>query len=342
MRLVHGLLLLALLAAWWLTKPEPAGGQGVGVFVRADCTTLTAPVTGQTFCLDQTAQQLKVWTGTVWATPPLQSGTTPPATCALGSVFYDTDAPVGSRFLVCDPTNTWGVIGSTPGGSTTQVQFNDAGAFGGDAGLTYNKTTDTLTIGGGLSVASATITTGQLLLPVGTVSAPPLSFSTTPTLGFKQLSSGASVISMVRGGAEVIRFDQTTIELLASGQLAWNDGTFGNRDLFLSRDAANILAQRNGTNAQAFRLYNIDSGANDEYLSIAAASNIFTIGPVAMGSGTLRAFNIDHGAGILFANLGTPANGQQVYCPDCTFANPCAGAGTGAIAKRLNGAWRCD
>lgn len=37
--------------------------------------------------------------------------------------------------------------GGTPGGSDTQVQFNDAGAFGGDPGLTYNKTTDTLTAG---------------------------------------------------------------------------------------------------------------------------------------------------------------------------------------------------
>lgn len=35
----------------------------------------------------------------------------------------------------------------SPGGSDTQVQFNDSGAFGGDAGLTYNKTTDVLTVG---------------------------------------------------------------------------------------------------------------------------------------------------------------------------------------------------
>jgi hypothetical protein len=35
--------------------------------------------------------------------------------------------------------------GGTPGGSDTQVQFNDGGSFGGDAGLTYNKTTDYLT-----------------------------------------------------------------------------------------------------------------------------------------------------------------------------------------------------
>lgn len=45
--------------------------------------------------------------------------------------------------------------GGTPGGSDTQVQFNDGGAFGGDAGLTYNKTTDTLTVGTGLTVGGA-------------------------------------------------------------------------------------------------------------------------------------------------------------------------------------------
>lgn len=33
-----------------------------------------------------------------------------------------------------------------PGGSNTQVQFNDSGVFGGDSGLTYNKTTDTLNV----------------------------------------------------------------------------------------------------------------------------------------------------------------------------------------------------
>ena len=45
---------------------------------------------------------------------------------------------------------------------------------------------------------------------------------------------------------------------------------------------------------------------------------------------------------VTFAELGTPANGYEVYCSDCTVANPCAGSGTGAMAKRLNAAWRCD
>ena len=44
----------------------------------------------------------------------------------------------------------------------------------------------------------------------------------------------------------------------------------------------------------------------------------------------------------LFAALGTPANGTIAYCSDCAIASPCAGAGTGAIAKRLNSVWVCN
>lgn len=47
-------------------------------------------------------------------------------------------------------------------------------------------------------------------------------------------------------------------------------------------------------------------------------------------------------AGILQANLGTPSNGTFTYCADCTIANPCAGGGGGAWAKRLGGAWICN
>lgn len=43
--------------------------------------------------------------------------------------------------------------GGSPGGSDTQVQFNDGGSFGGDSGLTFNKTTNTLSQAGALNEA---------------------------------------------------------------------------------------------------------------------------------------------------------------------------------------------
>lgn len=48
------------------------------------------------------------------------------------------------------------------------------------------------------------------------------------------------------------------------------------------------------------------------------------------------------GTTVSFAELGAATNGAIVYCDDCTKATPCAGAGNGALAKRLNGAWDCD
>ena len=60
-----------------------------------------------------------------------------------------------------------------PGGANTQVQFNDAGEFGGDSGFTYNKTTNTLfveNISAGNS-ADDTITAQGNLNVVGNISA---------------------------------------------------------------------------------------------------------------------------------------------------------------------------
>ena len=49
-----------------------------------------------------------------------------------------------------DPQNP--IVNTVPSGSDTQIQFNDSGSFGGDTGLTYNKSTDSLTVLGGVNV----------------------------------------------------------------------------------------------------------------------------------------------------------------------------------------------
>ncbi len=43
-----------------------------------------------------------------------------------------------------------------------------------------------------------------------------------------------------------------------------------------------------------------------------------------------------------FADLPAIGNFSKINCPDCTRTDPCAGSGTGAIAKRLNGTWICN
>lgn len=55
-------------------------------------------------------------------------------------------------------SNTLGSIRTTqPAGLTTEVQFNDAGSFGTDSNFTYNKSTDILTVVGGVIAAGVNV-----------------------------------------------------------------------------------------------------------------------------------------------------------------------------------------
>jgi hypothetical protein len=56
---------------------------------------------------------------------------------------------------------------TSPGGTNTQIQFNDSGSFGGDTDLTYNKTTNVLTNRGDINLddGSSFTTTLQAIAP---------------------------------------------------------------------------------------------------------------------------------------------------------------------------------
>jgi len=67
-----------------------------------------------------------------------------PSTPANGDIWYDSTGNL-LRARINGATVSLGVS-ATPGGADTQVQFNDGGsAFGGDAGFSYNKTSDLIT-----------------------------------------------------------------------------------------------------------------------------------------------------------------------------------------------------
>jgi hypothetical protein len=78
-------------------------------------------------------------------------GTTTPGIGSIETHELAVDT-TNKRIYIGDADGSGILIGAAPGGSDTQVQFNDGGNLGGDSGLTYNKTTDSLTITGDLVV----------------------------------------------------------------------------------------------------------------------------------------------------------------------------------------------
>lgn len=81
-------------------------------------------------------------------------GSSPLTTKGDAYVFGSADArlPVGENdeVLTADSSEDlgvkWSAAGGAPGGADTQIQFNDGGSFGGDTTLTWNKTTDRMTV----------------------------------------------------------------------------------------------------------------------------------------------------------------------------------------------------
>jgi len=85
-------------------------------------------------------------------------------------------------------------------------------------------------------------------------------------------------------------------------------------DLFLTRDAADVLAQRRSTNAQAFRLYNTYTDAsNYERGSIGWSGNNFDLTTVSAGTGTARNMRV-YAAGTL--SLGAAGNAYWIINTD--------------------------
>lgn len=90
--------------------------------------------------------------------PTLSVATTPTFTNVTSVASNPYGAGWDESLLVPNENDLYDIIstlsgGGAPGGSDTQVQFNDGGAFGGDAGMTYVKATDALTIAGRLTLS---------------------------------------------------------------------------------------------------------------------------------------------------------------------------------------------
>ena len=85
------------------------------------------------------------------------------ALAGTDTIYYRSGAGAWSAVTYSGLTFSGGVLtatasGGTPGGSNTQIQFNDSSAFGGDADLTWDKTYKRLTVNGNIRSREAPAT----------------------------------------------------------------------------------------------------------------------------------------------------------------------------------------
>jgi hypothetical protein len=121
-------------------------------------------------------------------TRPVKTGTSLPATCSSGDLFFNTSAPAGQNLYGCPAPNTWAPLGSAPGladpgangivqrtaANTTTVVAAPSGAIVGtnDAQTLSNKSIDASEINSGiLSSAQMPGLSGDVSTPAGSSTA---------------------------------------------------------------------------------------------------------------------------------------------------------------------------
>lgn len=133
---------------------------------------------------------------------------------------------------------------------------------------------------------------------------------------FHVQARGRAVVSSVSGDSPqyAALLNTDTIGRIGFGldasdnpNISFGAGGGSARDLFLYRDAANTLAQRNGANAQTSRIYgSFTDASNGDWISLTkAAGGAATISTVANGTGTSGNLNLYGNAVVLSASGGS-------------------------------------
>lgn len=146
------------------------------------------------------------------------------AVANVGAIYANGSLGSAGQLLT---SNSSGVYWSTPApsvaGSDTQIQFNDGGSLSGDSGLTFNKTTDTLSTN--TIIATSTVNAATLSVGTSTI-ANSTGVFTTGTVNGATLSVGTSVVAnssrLVIGSAVGL---QANGAIGASGQVLASNGT---------------------------------------------------------------------------------------------------------------------
>jgi hypothetical protein len=244
------------------------------------------------------------------------SSTTPgPAKWFTGTWFTSGGSATTTKpQVLIEPTGTTSTGWSTSG---TGLGVNAASGFVGNLlDLQVNGTSRASVTSTGLATFGSSSTRGAAVIRGQAGSYP----------GF-YISLGSDTYSRV--GAELDNNDLPSI--------FFGPGGASDKDLVLLRDAANIFAQRRGTNAQTFRVYNTYTDAsNYERLSTTWSSNVCYTKPENAGTGSARLYVPVTGATTVsgLPAAATAGAGARAFVTDAnatTFLSTVAGGGANKV-----------
>jgi hypothetical protein len=268
-----------------------------------------------------------------------------------------TSAGTNGYYLQTDGlgNTTWaaggGGGGGSPGGSNTQVQFNDSGSFGGDTGFTYDKTTDAVTIGvaststGALKLANASSANLVTVQSGNNSAAWSMTLPTSAgTNGYLLQTDGSGVTSWVTPPATGLTVGSTAISGGTSGRILYdNAGTLGEKtvtgtgDVVLATSPTLVTPTLGVASATSVNKVAITAPATGSTLTIAdgktlTASNTLTFtgtdsssvafgtgGTVAYTGGTLAQFASTTSAQLAGVISDETGSGALVFGTSPTF-----------------------
>lgn len=277
-------------------------------------TTSTGAVTGNTFALPGGNASVVSWQSTANGSAlstTLQasidnSSWTTIATCVVAAGCLSSTGVIGYPFIRTNQVSRTG--GTLTTNTIVAVRAYSAAAIGATATLQGNL----------LFTPDNTWTIGAS----GVASRPATIWATTINAGTGGMSSTGAILGLsdLRAGA--------------TGGFYWNT-----RNIITS-PSNGVVQMTDNAGTGVVRL-NLGPGT----ASFAAVESVGATlrARLADGSGnaSMAVLNVQFSP-TLFGALPAANNGTSLYCSDCLAnSNPCSGASTGAMAKRLNAAWDC-
>jgi hypothetical protein len=228
--------------------------------------------------------------------------------------------------LTCtgSPCGTGGGGGGSPGGLTTNVQYNNAGAFAGSANFTWNNTSQLLTItAASSSVAGLVVATGFIQSDIGFLATPA---SATSFNAFQATAGGMEARSLtvtkyVQTGTSSGAPTPTSGDSFHAGALYWDTGSAAeqvfNGSAWVSLGGGSGTPGGSNTNVQFNSTGSFGGSGNfvwnntSQLLTITAASS--SSPGIAVGTGFIQSdagFLATSGTATLYNAVQAPGGGM--------------------------------